>query len=258
MKHSDFIKNVRSHLENYKNTVLGVPENGQYNGREYGHIIPGKFERLNLGLPVSEYILEGSLIKLKGCPDSVIKLHKDWRHMNSSQVLCLAYFYDMINSKEKLQQLISVVLKINAKATRGAFEYIVKNDGTNIDFVVYLENGGMVYFEIKYTEPVFGAASSNTADYQRIKNDCHSAVEISNEDYRRQYQFVRNVCLSPKDSNNYTVFLLPRMNESINIKYDDGIKAIKNIDKFNVQRLYWEDLLVQIPNERVYQKYFEL
>ena len=256
MKHSDFIKNVRSHLENYKNIALGVRENGQYNGRVYGHIIPKEFEKLNLGLPESEYILEDSLIKLKGCP--VIKLHKDWRHMNSSQVLCLAYFYDFINSEEKLQHLISRVLKLNAKATKGEFEYIVKNDGSNIDFVVYLENGGMVYFEIKYTEPEFGIASSDTADYQRIKNDCHSAVEISDEDYRRQYQFVRNVCLSPKGSNNYTVFLLPRMNESINIKYDDGIKAINNIDKFNVQRLYWEDLLDQIPNETIYQKYFKL
>lgn len=256
MKYSAFIKNVRSHLGNYKNTVLGVRENGQYNGREYGHIIPKEYEKLNLGLPESEYILEGSLIKLKGCP--VIKLHKDWRHMNSSQVLCLAYFYDFISNEEKLQQLISGALKINAKAIKGEFEYIVKNDGSNIDFVVYLENSGMVYFEIKYTEPEFGTASSDTADYQRIKNDCHSAVEISDEDYRCQYQFVRNVCLSPKGSDNHTVFLLPRVNESINIKYDDGIKAIKNFDKFNVQRLYWEDLLDQIPNETVYQKYFQL
>lgn len=256
MKYSVFIKNVRSHLENYKNTVLGVRENGHYNGREYGHIIPEKYEKLNLGLPESEYNIEGSMIKLKGC--HIIKLHKDWRHMNSSQVLCLAYFYDFINNEKKLQQLISGVLKLSAKAIRGEFEYIVKNDGSNIDFVVYLENGGMVYFEIKYTEPEFGVASSVTADYKRIKNDCHSAVEISDEDYRRQYQFVRNVSLSPKGSNNYTVFLLPRANESINIKYDDGIKAIKNISEFNVQRLYWEDLLIQLPNQSVYQKYFEL
>ena len=109
----------------------------------------------------------------------------------------------------------------------------------------------------KNNDPVNGVLVWKNSE-QGSSSIAYIAVEISNEDYRRQYQFVRNVCLSPKDSNNYTVFLLPHMNESINIKYDDGIKAIKNIDKFNVQRLYWEDLLVQIPNERVYQKYFEL
>lgn len=255
MEYKIFIQTVRAHLESYKNNVLGVKDNGTYRGKGFGHILPNEYERLNLGLRESEYDLDGSILKLRGC--SPIKLHMDWRHMNSSQVLCIAYFYDFISDKVKLQKLISTVLNITAEVKRAGFEYITK-DGSNIDFVVELENGGMVYFEIKYTEPEFGIASSGTAEYQKIRRKYHSAVEISDSDYRSQYQLVRNVCLSPNHSNNYTVFLLPRANSSINKKYDDGLKAIGNIQDFHVQKLYWEDLLEQIPNETVFKKYFEL
>ncbi len=255
MEYKIFIQKARAHLESYKNNVLGVRDNGTYRGKEYGHILPKKFEGLNLGLPESEYELEGSILKLKGC--SPIKLHKDWHHLNSSQILCIAYFYDFISDRAKLQKLISTVLNINAQAECADFEYVTQ-DGSNIDFVVKLANGGMVYFEIKYTELEFGAASSATADYQEIREKYHSAVEISDIDYRSQYQLVRNISLSPSQSDNYTVFLLPRANASVNEKYEKGINSIVNIKDFHVQRLYWEDLLEQIPNESVFKKYFDL
>ena len=108
---------------------------------------------LNIGLPLSTYQLEGSLLNLHGCP--AIKLHMDWHHMNSSQILCIAYFYSFINNKNKLQKLVTDVLKINSEVSSAEFEYIT-SDGSNIDFVVHLKNGGTVFFEIKYTEREFG------------------------------------------------------------------------------------------------------
>ncbi len=255
MKYNDFIKAVRKHLEKYKNCILGVNENGTYRGKEYGHILPLKYEKLNLELPESEYDLNGSTLCLKNCPP--IKLHMDWRHMNSSQILCISYFYEFISNIQKLQKLVSEVLNITSKVKSAEFE-LVTEDSSNIDFAVQLENGGTVYFEIKYTEKEFGIASSETDKYKTIRAKHHSEIEISTTDYMKQYQLVRNVCLSPNNSNNHTVFLLPRANESINKKYDDGIKAIKNIQSFNVQKLYWEDLLEKIPNQTVLKKYFDL
>ena len=255
MDYQSYIHNVRKHLEWYKNIVLGVHSNGTYRGHEYGHILTQEHGALNLGLPESEYTLSGSTLKLKGCP--TLKLHMDWRHMNSSQILCISYFYDFISDKNKLQKLVSSSLNIDAKVVSAAFEYITQ-DGSNIDFVVNLENGGKVYFEIKYTESEFGPASSKNADYQMIRERYHSSIEINDTDYRRQYQLVRNVCLSPGNSNNHTVFLLPRANSSINTKYEKGIKSIRNVNEFHVQRLYWEDLIEQIHNETVFKKYFDL
>lgn len=254
MNYDIFIKNVREHLTAYKNNVLGVNESGTYRNKEYGHILPDKFETLNIGLPKSEYQLDGSLLKLNDYP--VIKLHMDWRHMNSSQILCIAYFYSFINDKKKLQKLVTNVLKINSEVDSAEFEYITQ-DGSNIDFVVHLKNGGHVFFEIKYTEREFGAATSKKAKYNEIKNKFHSAVQISYKAYLKNYQLVRNVSLSPEGGNNHTVFLVPKENGSINDHYDNGLPTIANINKFNVQRLYWEDLLEQIPDNKVFEKYFD-
>ena len=253
MDYNIFIKTVREHLTEYKNNVLGVLDCGIYRNKKYGHILPDKFETLNIGLPKSEYQLEGSLLKLNDCP--AIKLHMDWRHLNSSQILCIAYFYSFINDKEKLQKLVTDVLKIDSEVNSAEFEYVTP-DGSNIDFVVHLKNGGHVFFEIKYTEREFGSATSKTADYMGIKKKFYANVKISDEDYLKNYQLVRNICLSPKGGNNYTVFLVPKDNGSINYHYNHGIPTIANINKFNVQRLYWEDLLEQLPDNTVFEKYF--
>lgn len=253
MNYDVFIKKVRAHLTEYKNNTLGVKDCGTYRNRKYGHILPNEFKMLNIGLPLSTYQLEGSLLNLHGCP--AIKLHMDWHHMNSSQILCIAYFYSFINNKNKLQKLVTDVLKINSEVSSAEFEYIT-SDGSNIDFVVHLKNGGTVFFEIKYTEREFGIATSKTADYKDIKNKFHPTVHISYESYLKNYQLVRNISLSPKGGNNHTVFLVPKANGSINDHYDNGILTITNIDKFNVQRLYWEDLLEQIPDDKVFEKYF--
>ena len=135
MKYNDFIQAVRKHLETYKNCILGVNENGTYRGKEYGHILPEKHEKLNLELPEAEYNLNGSTLYLKNCPP--IKLHMDWRHMNSSQILCISYFYEFISDDQKLQKLISEVLNINSKVKSAEFELVTK-DGSNIDFLFNL------------------------------------------------------------------------------------------------------------------------
>ena len=121
MKYNNFTQKVREHLELYKVNALGIGEKIFYKGHEYGHILPEKYEKLNLGLPESEYVLEKSILKLKKCEP--LKLHKDWRHMNSSQVLCIAYFYDFILDKTKLQKLISEVLNINAKVETAEYKF---------------------------------------------------------------------------------------------------------------------------------------
>ena len=253
MNYDIFIKTVREHLTDYKHTILGVNDCGTYRNKKYGHILPNEYEALNIGLVPSAYKLEGSLLRLNGCP--AIKLHMDWRHMNSSQILCIAYFYSFIDDKNKLQKLVTNVLKIDSEVDGAEFEYITP-DGSNIDFVVHLKNGGHIFFEIKYTEREFGSATSKTADYTEIKKKFHSNIEISDAHYLKNYQLVRNICLSPKGGNNYTVFLVPKDNGSINYHYEHGTPTIANINKFNVQRLYWEDLIQQIPDNTVFEKYF--
>jgi hypothetical protein len=254
MDYNIFIQKVRAHLEEYKNNVLGISEKGFYRKKAYGHILPEGKGFLNISLPASEYTVNGSLLELQGCLP--IKLHIDWRHMNSSQILCVCYFYSFIKDKIKLQKLVTEVLKINSAVKSAEFEYVIKSDKTNVDFVVHLENEGDIFFEIKYTEREFGTATSPKADYMKIKNDFHSSVNINNEDYLKHYQLIRNICLSPKSGKNHTVFVLPKSNSSINESYKSGISSISNTKDFNIQCIYWEDLLEQIPDSIVFDKYF--
>lgn len=256
MKYEEFRKKVWSHLDKYKKDVLKVNQNVKIDDHTYKHILPKDEKDKNLGLLDCSFERNENILTLPN--HAPIKLHTHWNHLSSSQILCISYFAKFINNAKKLDEILTF-LGINEKSEYGEFEVIAGEEKTNVDFTIHLKNGKNVYFEIKYTEPEFGAVSSSTDEskYRNYYNDCHKGVQIDWDDYKKHYQIVRNVCLS--ENGNYTIFLLPRSNDSINICYEKGIRKINNFDKFknSVKRIMWEDLLLAFPNNGVFEKYFD-
>ena len=256
MKYEDFKKLVWSHMGQYKKEVLKVNEDVKISGHIYEHILPEEKKDLNFEKIKNCFNRDGNILTLLDYGKE-IKLHTHWNHLNSSQVLCITYFYPFINNTEKLNALLSY-LGINEKAEKGHFEVVAGKEKTNVDFAIELANKKYVYFEIKYTEPDFGKISSTTSTsvYNDYFKEHSKTAKIDRDSYDKYYQLVRNVCLS--SDGNYTVFLLPRVNESININYENGMRKIGNFSKLrnSVKRVMWEDLLLAFPDEEFFEKYF--
>ena len=254
---SDFDKKVKASLTEYKQRVLRVTEDGAWRGKKHPHILPPTDGHKNFLLDPSSFEIKNEMLYFPEM-EKGIKLHQGWRHLNSSQVLCVSFFYQFVTDVNKLNELARF-LGATSAAVNAEFEMVIQ-DRSNIDFVIHLEKGKDIYIEIKYCEAEFGKADIKKPEktYQKIRNDHHASIDMSQKDYLENYQLVRNVCLSPKESGNLTVFLVPEQNDKINQSYAQGVKTIKNPQNFSFKRVYWEDLLQKFPNDEIAKKYFSV
>ncbi|MBR3818186.1 MAG: hypothetical protein IKJ41_03465 [Clostridia bacterium] len=268
MKYTDFRTQVWTHLGRYKREVLKITDNVTINGIDYEHILPKGYEKENLNLIGNNYQQVDNKLFIPSDTDKPITLHTHWSHLNSSQILCVSYFYPIINNPAELNRIIRFIndktgMSIPEAAKHGELEYEAA-DKTSVDFVIYLDKGKKVYFEIKYTEENFGNASKkikigdneavDNNHYEKFQKKFHSDAHITFLDYKNNYQFVRNICLAQNE--NYTVFLVPQKNESINKNYEKAKKRVKNASDFMFDIIYWEELLDTVRNDKVFEKYF--
>ena len=261
---SDFQTRVREHLGKYKREVLGVKENGAFyhNDREYlyEHILPSEKAQLNI---LERY--RDDFFKSTCCQE--IQLHRYFHHLNSSQAMCINFFYPLI--KEKKLQIVADYLQsltngwgegesISYKSGDIAFEKDSDKETsssrkTNFDFYTRLRTGIKLYFEIKYTEAGFGAAK-NDAEHQAkfceaylplLQNNLAINNDLKNVDFfLNNYQVMRNLAHISKDS--FVVFLYCGQNTGIK---EAALKALEIINKGWEEHfilLEWEDLLARV------------
>ena len=269
MKYETFRKKAYAHLGRYKKDVLRVAENVKIGDKTYKHILPEDQKDKNLFLIGSNCKREKNKLLLPlNTHNQSIALHTHWSHLNSSQILCISYFYPIIQNSAELNRIIRFIndktgMNIPETAVCGELEYEA-DDSTSVDFVIYLAENKKVYFEIKYTEETFGNASKkikvgdkdviDNAHYEEFQWKHHSDAHLTFRDYKNNYQFVRNICLAK--NGNYTVFLVPKRNESINKNYEKAKNCVKNASDFLFDIIYWEDLLSVVKNDKVFEKYF--
>lgn len=261
----DFKSKVMAHLGSYKRDVLGSWQDGCFGGREYSHILCDSEREKNLSLiPNDAYEIEGSVLKFAKIEHAPIKLHTNWHHLNSSQILCVSYFYKFMENSDLLRAFCEHYGLDEPSCAE--LEYVT-GDSTNVDFTIHLKNGGHIFFEVKYTEQCFGGVSlerkSRSRDevteiYQKRYEKYYKSVKISEENYLKHYQVVRNISLSPIESSNTTIFLIPRGNESICRSLESGLCSIENRERFRAITIYWEELLTgAFGDTAVLQKYFD-
>jgi hypothetical protein len=128
-------------LGKYKKDYLKVNEPGifNYSGKNYylDHILPKNLENLNILQPYNHD------------PDLLIMLpnekwHRYFHHLNSSQAMCVNFFYPLI--KEKKLDIILEMLKVSGKVnylkTKFEKESSIESDPyrkTNFDFFIETE-----------------------------------------------------------------------------------------------------------------------
>ena len=213
-----FTTRIKKHLSDYKVKNFPGLEDGTWrnNKQSYSHIFAecNKFD--NLLKPYNAELT--SYIKT-----SKTTLDSNFHHLNSSQAMCLNFFYPLY--KEGKLEIITDYLgltneKINYETVcfeKNGLEIDYRKRSSKFDFYFETFSNKKVYFEIKYTEGNFGKSSrpnENTFNnlyslhLTSIKEDFHNV-----ESFYANYQILRN--LIHIDDNSYVVFVYPEDNKVV-------------------------------------------
>ncbi|NVN94690.1 MAG: hypothetical protein HXX18_05340 [Bacteroidetes bacterium] len=219
---------IKESLSNYKTTNFPKLKNGKWknNKKCYSHILPEENKFDNLLHPYNEDCF-------KYLRKEQIKLHSGFHHLNSSQAMCLNFFFPLFC--EKKLELITELLgfkneTINYETV--CFEKNGKDGGsgrraTNFDFYFETKSGKKIYFEIKYTESEFGKAKNDKEHIEKFNNVYSNFTKplndnfITSKPFFDNYQILRN--LIHIDDNSFVVFVYPKDNKGIS----KGVHKVK-------------------------------
>jgi len=221
----DFQTKIKEHLGVYKRNTLKIQEDGifNYKGEElfYEHILPGNKKELNI---IEKYRTDFFQSDYRN-----INFHKYFHHLNSSQAMCINFFYPLL--KENLLESILSVMEIKGEINYNSKDICFEKESelevnagrtTNFDFYIKLNSGTKIYFEIKYTENEFGKAKPDEEHKNKfndiymplIKDNPAIKESFKTEDmFLNNYQIMRNIAHVSEDS--YVIFIYPKGNKGI-------------------------------------------
>ncbi len=222
---------ILRHLAWYKESVLGISENGTWQGTKYPHILPESAQNKNL-IDAGFYSeLHESLISLQ---NNSGKAHWGFAHLNSSQALALNLFVPL-SAASRLDVVLDQ-LSESTSTLRGTLEYVDDEvEGTTFDYCVHGEVE-RYFFEVKYTEDSFAAAkddASHRAKFERVyERRVADIADISRDEFFRDYQLWRNIIYTDRA---VVTFVVPRFRTDLQevvkraldrVKFPDRVKLL--------------------------------
>nr|WP_295969810.1 hypothetical protein [uncultured Bacillus sp.] len=244
-----FNEAVKNHLSEYKKMNLGVYDNGVWkrNDRPYPHILPPELWNFNL--------LENYRQELIGyIEETNIHLHQDFHHLNSSQALCLNFFYPLV-AEQKLELLLRILNLEQETLAECEFEkLLLQKEGTNFDFYIQLQSGREILFDIKYSEHEFGKAKSigkYRRKYEEIyKKRLNGKIRSDLKEYDeliQHYQLLRNISYVDTAGSRLLVFICPQDNVRLIQEFHEVLERVivPEIHQ-NIRLITWESLLFEI------------
>ena len=245
-----FQEKAKDHLSSYKLNTLHIEKCGKWetNKKEYQHILPEDLKDYNI---LETYRNDF----FKYLTDSkCIKLHKDFKHLNSSQAMCFNFFFPLIH--ENKLNIIGEIFGDASGISGSKFEHVISSkEGTNFDFYIELQSGRKIYFEIKYSETEFGRAVKDERHIKKyyeiyrdtlkgkIKNSKLNDINIVLDNY----QLFRNSYYLEKNLNDKAIFLVPEKNSNL-IEEFKVFKAEALADDYHdmVRIVTWEEILEKL------------
>jgi len=257
----DFVTKVKCHLAEYKNSMFSGSENGEW-------VRKGKTTPLNYAFIqderemnfISQYKVpftqskfwKEEKDKIKG--EDKIKPHIYMHHMNSSQAMCINFFYPLLI--ENQLDIILAFLKIENEEVdyeSACFEKLSEKDGTrkrrptNFDFYFKTMSGKEFFFEIKYTEYEFAKVKEDEEHREKFNNVYSQLLTPIRKEYQlmsaflANYQLMRN--LIHIDENAYVVFLYPAENKKVRLDAEKAKnKIVEEEYQSHVHPIEWEPL----------------
>lgn len=211
-----------------------------------------------------------------------IKYHRDACSLNSSQVMCINFFWKFFQKEGYEEVLLSALRKCgldisaDTQITNAIVEYEPDSkEGTNFDFYMILSNGQHISMEIKYTEAEFGGISRYTSGdptkYGKKWETVYSSI-VAQSPYlhnggtcKNGYPCLFYGCTNPgqcKESDNcgiFRFFIDYQINRNIalasqgsyvlfltpkaNVTLNSGREYIESLENSYIRNLYWEDIV---------------
>ena len=240
----NYAKKIKNHLSDYKKEKFPTVKDGYWRGIKYEHIFPSICGELNLLEPYRKVFLENDL--------SDIRFHQGFHHLNSSQAMCINFFFPLVADK-KLEKVLQK-LELDEEVKYETVEFERESDidrserrATNFDFYFETKSKKKFYFEIKYTENCFSKAVSDREHrekYERIYKDAADKKikpEYNTElEFLNNYQIMRNLIHISEDS--YVVFVIPEGNKSVYKQAKNAKKFVVENYESQVKVLSWNEL----------------
>lgn len=233
-------------MSDHKLNRLGVVENGIWkrNGKQYSHILPLEAADLNL---IENYREDLS----KFIEVEKIHLHQDFHHLNSSQAVCLNFFYPLIAEKQ-LRLLLEILHLENEIPDSYKFEKeLCRTEGTKFDFYLELKSGRKLFFEIKYTEDGFGKVTDSNK-YRNKYEDVYKAklsekIRPGISPYEaliKNYQLLRNISYVDEKKEDLLIIICPQDNSKLQKEYENVLSnvVVTTLHK-NIRFFTWEAML---------------
>ncbi len=265
MKKITFREKILKHLIKWRKEEIKESGKGKWRGKYYKHILPKELAKLNI---LAEY--REKFYNYNEENKDKIKFHECFAHLNSSQAMCINFFYPLYENK-KLDLILEFIGFKEEKVDYNTVKFekesdIEKNKGmrnpTSFDFYFETDSKKKFFFEIKYTEKEFGKANNKpdrqAENYNNIFRsilECKEKIikiDAENEESKKEkfsdnYQILRNlICI---DDNSYVVFLYPKDNEYI-LKAAAASKSFLQPDYNNhLINKTWEEVILFAVNK---------
>lgn len=246
MKYNEWYENIKKRLVDYKENILGISGSGYYGKKEEKHILPRGCWEQNFMTDISNLSY---------------KKHDGYHHLNSSQTMCVNFFYPLFkNDYLLLSKFLSKALNERIEIEYAQFEYVNKSEygDTNFDFYCRDNKGLNYFFEIKYTEKDIAkkCSSKDQSDayllevfdkkYRPLVEKDGSYLSKCKEEpmvfMREHYQAFRNMSVANNVSNSYSIFLTMKGNEGTYKELCFALKYVGGENK-HIRSLYWEDVI---------------
>ncbi len=102
--------------------------------------------------------------------NSSIKLHELFHHLDSSQALTFNLFYPYFTAGGEAARALSTSLGINDDVVDWKFENVPDIvEGTNVDIVWSLPNGGTVFCEVKLSKTAYSRAENDIRHRKKLE-----------------------------------------------------------------------------------------
>ena len=254
----NFQTKVKEHSGEYKRNILKISEDGTFNYRNevhsYEYILHEDKKELNIIERYRIDFLSSQYYK----PET---FHMYFHHLNSSQAMCINFFYPLIkeNLLETILNIIGVEGELNYSTDNICFEKVSEFEvhakrKTNFDFYIKLNSDVEIYFEIKYTENEFGKTEPDKEHIDKfhetyvplLKNNPSIKEDFKTEEkFLDNYQIMRNISHIAK--NRYVIFIYPKDNIKVRRQALSARKEIIEDGWENHFILFtWEDIIEQI------------
>ena len=251
---------IKEHLADYArhNQELNGRMGGTWrNGnKRYPYILDNRDKTLLNFLPGFREALRNHIVSSK------IKLHTDAHHLNSSQIMCMNFFFPLMQEKK-----LSYVLNLLDEhgdwlEPTGQFEKISEIDGgqrgaTNFDFYIESSNREKAYFEIKYTEGDFGTAKDDKRHNDKWEHIYKALIEnspilkkekVDKDTFFKNYQLLRNMVHIKDAKTDYVVFLVPM--ETLYERAEKFINEVVKSEALNhVRVISWKQAFDAVKND---------